>query len=757
MNKKPTCEELEQRVAELEEQLSMRQFGEQSFSIIADNAFDGIVVVTADGFHVYANKRAAEILGYSVEEMRKVNIRQLARPDEIPIFEDRIKRRIRGEDFSHYYQTELVTKAGTTVPVEISCSHIIWRGQPADFTIIRDITGQKRSEEALSESEKKLRSFIDTTSDWVWELDLNGYFVYASPMCKNFLGYDPEEVVGTNMLDLLADEYAPTTKVFFKQMRENPRPFTGYIVRMNRKDGEQVVVEVRGTPVYDKDGSLAGYFGCDKDITEKYLGQKALRESEKKYRFLAENVSDVIWTLDMDLKTTYVSPSIQRLKGYTVDETMNQSLEEMLTPDSLTAARIIIEKVFKELASGNKEKAEETFVAELEQNCKDGSTIWTEIKANFILDSKDHPTGIIGVTRDISDRKRAEDTLRKSEEAYRNLFDSLPDPVAIVQDDLSIKINPAFTRLFGYSLQDIEKGGGALGLIKSEEDKKVARERIGMRINGKKVIPEYHSVELVSKKGQTIPCEVRGVRIQYDGRPASLVSFLDITERKVKEDLIRSLIHKIIKTQERERQLISCELHDSVAQDLSFLKITTDMILKYKSLTPGVRKQIFQVSDILEKTIMTIRDLSYGLRPPGLEKFGLVQTLYNYCKDFSEKTGIRVDFHSAGIENLTISYESMIHLYRVVQEGLNNIRKHSSAKNATIRLVASYPQLIIRIEDDGKGFNLAQSLVRASNEKRMGIQSMQERASLLQGSMRIESVPGKGSKIIIRIPQDTQL
>lgn len=99
MNKKPTYEELEQRVAELAEQLSMREFSEQSFSIIADNAFDGIAVVTADGFHAYANKRTAGITGYTVEEMLKLNIRQLARPDEIPIFEDRLKRRISGENF----------------------------------------------------------------------------------------------------------------------------------------------------------------------------------------------------------------------------------------------------------------------------------------------------------------------------------------------------------------------------------------------------------------------------------------------------------------------------------------------------------------------------------------------------------------------------------------------------------------------------------------------------------------------------------
>ncbi|SPD73412.1 hypothetical protein PITCH_A1860008 [uncultured Desulfobacterium sp.] len=227
----------------------IKELSEHSFMALADNAFDGIVIVTPDLFHAYSNRRAAEMLGYSIEEMLELDVRRLATPDTAPIFEDRVRKRIRGEDFSHYYQTELVTKTGTTIPVEISCSRIFWQGQPGDLTIIRDLSERKKAEQALSENEKKLRSLIDTTSDWVWELDLDGYYTYASPMCKNFLGYDPQEIVGINVLDLLADEYVSNTKVFFKQKCENPRPFTGYIARMNRKDGGQVLVEVRGTPV----------------------------------------------------------------------------------------------------------------------------------------------------------------------------------------------------------------------------------------------------------------------------------------------------------------------------------------------------------------------------------------------------------------------------------------------------------------------------------------------------------------------------
>ena len=96
--------------------------------------------------------------------------------------------------------------------------------------------------------------------------------------------------------------------------------------------------------------------------------------------------------------------------------------------------------------------------------------------------------------------------------------------------------------------------------------------------------------------------------------------------------------------------MISYELHDSVAQDLSSSRITCEMLLKYKSLTPGARKQISEISGTLHKTLISVRDLSYDLRPPGLEKLGLPHVMYQFCEDFSEKTGVRVDFRSAGID-----------------------------------------------------------------------------------------------------------
>jgi signal transduction histidine kinase len=137
-----------------------------------------------------------------------------------------------------------------------------------------------------------------------------------------------------------------------------------------------------------------------------------------------------------------------------------------------------------------------------------------------------------------------------------------------------------------------------------------------------------------------------------------------------------------------------------------------------------------------------------------LEDLGLTQTIYLYCEDFSEKSGVPVDFHYAGIDNLKLSLYAEINVFRLIQEGLNNIWKHADASRAAIRLVGAFPNIILRMEDNGKGFDVKKRLSAAVDEKRMGLSSMEERASLLQGKMTLQSRPGEGTIISVKFPYE---
>jgi signal transduction histidine kinase len=123
-----------------------------------------------------------------------------------------------------------------------------------------------------------------------------------------------------------------------------------------------------------------------------------------------------------------------------------------------------------------------------------------------------------------------------------------------------------------------------------------------------------------------------------------------------------------------------------------------------------------------------------------------------YCDDFSEKTRIRVECHCVGIEKLKLDFNTQINLYRMIQEGLNNTHKHADATRAIVKLTAAYPNIILRIEDDGKGFDVEKRVREMDSEKRMGLRSLQERADLLGGIMLVTSKPGQGTKILIKFP-----
>jgi len=227
----------------------------------------------------------------------------------------------------------------------------------------------------------------------------------------------------------------------------------------------------------------------------------------------------------------------------------------------------------------------------------------------------------------------------------------------------------------------------------------------------------------------------------------------DITPLKKAHMTIQALTQELIRAQELERNRIALDLHDNVAQNLASLKIACDTIFDQE---PGVSAQTVQrfrhFSALLKCGIGSVRELAYNLRPPGIDQLGIIKTLSQLCSEFTAAYRIKTDFQSWGIEGLKLSSDTQINLYRLMQEALSNVKKHSGAQNVNIKLVSSHPNLILRVEDDGTGFNVDLRSREAVNEKRMGLQGMHERARMLGGRMKIISRSGEGTKVIIEIP-----
>jgi signal transduction histidine kinase len=225
-----------------------------------------------------------------------------------------------------------------------------------------------------------------------------------------------------------------------------------------------------------------------------------------------------------------------------------------------------------------------------------------------------------------------------------------------------------------------------------------------------------------------------------------------IVSRRRAEEQMRALSRELIKAQENERQRIARELHDHLAQDLSMVKVDLERLWTAHPPAEAAAGQAAEISGRLGAAIASIRDLAYGLLPPGLTELGLVDTVLRHCDEFSLRHGIAVEVFADGMEGGSLDFDTQINVYRLIQEALTNTRKHAAASRVSLRLIASYPDLILRIEDDGRGADLDKCLARAGREKRMGLWSMRERARLLGGKISFRSRPGAGMRILAEIP-----
>ena len=346
--------------------------------------------------------------------------------------------------------------------------------------------------------------------------------------------------------------------------------------------------------------------------------------------------------------------------------------------------------------------------------------------------------------------KQVEENLRRSEEKYKTLTTSSLTGIFIHQDGKFVFVNDRFAKVHGYATEEL-LGKEYKALIHPDYREFIAG-RVSKRMKGESV-PYHYEVQRLKKDGETIWCEMIVAAIEYRGKPAIMGNIVNITKRKQAEEHVRTLTQQLMKAQENESQRISRYLHDNVAQDLSLLKIGLETLFDGQpSASVKIKQKSSELSKILKRSISAVRDFAYNLHPPGLDQLGLVRTVYQYCEEFAEKKQINIDFFAAGIDDLTIPFDTEINLYRLIQEALWNIKKHADANSATLKMVASFPHIILRIEDDGKGFDINDRMVSAIKEKRMGLRSMEERVSLLNGTMKIQSRPTEGTKIFIEVP-----
>jgi len=234
--------------------------------------------------------------------------------------------------------------------------------------------------------------------------------------------------------------------------------------------------------------------------------------------------------------------------------------------------------------------------------------------------------------------------------------------------------------------------------------------------------------------------------------------FYFIRQKNEASDRIRNLTQSLLRVQEEEKKQIAYNLHDDIIQDMASLKIRLENIIDGdKNGQPVVLNDLQRISADMQEIIQSTRRISGSIRPYNLDHLGLVGAIRVMCNEMAAQTSIHVQFRPIGLDRLRLDYTTQINIYRIAQEALRNIRKHSAATHATVRLIASSPHIILRIRDNGRGFNpshLNSSTV--SQEPHIGLTSIEERTRLLHGEFQISTAPGKGTEIKVRVPMHYQ-
>jgi PAS domain S-box-containing protein len=389
-------------VALRESEQRYRQLVEMSPDAIAVHAGGKIVFLNPAAVRLSGAKSAEEMLGKSALDM--------VHPDSRASAAARIQRSLEQGIPAPLFNEKFIRADGSGVDVEVCAVPIIFEGQPAMQVIIRDISERQRAEQALRQSEEKFRTLVENLVEVAFTMDAEGRVTYISPGIKKIFGYAAEEIIGRSFLDFVSEDSRQELSAEMARTLNEPSEFREYKIRT--RGGVEKWISISSSPIIEN-GVPLGMRGIMADVTARKMAEEALLISESKYRLISENSSDVIWLFDIaTMRLTYISPSVFNLRGFTVEEAMRQSLEDLFTPESFRVFQKELGDGLATFQAGGESVYTRTI--EIDQPHKDGHVVNTEIVATLMVDKRGRPQQILGVSRDITERKQAGERLRTS-------------------------------------------------------------------------------------------------------------------------------------------------------------------------------------------------------------------------------------------------------------------------------------------------------------------------------------------------------
>lgn len=615
----------------------------------------------------------------------------------------------------------------------------------------------------------------------VLNASLNGIYIYDVSLGRNvFINDQYTTLTGYTLADLNQLDKAQFLALFHP---DDQSLVTGHMERIGRGGHEMLESEYRfktkdgrwiwclsrnGAFDHDRgDGSVSQYIGTFLDITQRKEAEQALAHQRELLQGIYDTMPVLFVLWDPHLRTFTLNHHAEGVFGWTTAEANQGDFMAMVYPDP--AYRAQVAAYMQSLEPGWREWMVMT---------KDGRSVpidWANIRLS--------DETMVGIGMDQRERKKSEAALRQSEAKFSKAFYSSPTFLFIseLETGVFIEVNNAYCKMIDYTREEmIGRSSVELGIISAPQRSELIR-----KLKGAGRLQDME-LQITTRTGEAKICLFAAEPMEYQGRSCLIYSGFDITARKHADEilngyreqlerevsnrtaeiqtqyaqleelnlLVKKMAQHTIRAMENDRRALSKEIHDSIGGSLAAVKFMLETrLLDFDRSPPDGIMSIEKIIGHLAEAIQESRRISYQMRSLVLDDFGLVAALSENFKKFKEIYP-QIDIVSKiEISEEGISDEIKTVVYRVVQEALNNIGKHSGANSAAITLSDSKEQISLRIEDDGCGFDLTEMMGAYQPLQGYGMHSMKERVEICKGTFEVTSAPGKGTVLSASIPK----
>ncbi|MHC4322998.1 MAG: sensor histidine kinase, partial [Planctomycetota bacterium] len=729
---------------------------EENYRSIFETANDAIFVHDAeDGSILDVNNKMLEMYGFD-DKSNIVgsfidNISSGEKPYTIEDAGKWVRRAVK--EGPQLFEWHAKDKKGRLFWIEVNLKKAVIGGKDRILAIVRDISERKKAEEALRESEDRFRNIFNNAMVGLYRTTPDGRVLMANPAILQMLGYESFEELAKRNLE--KEGFEPDySRPDFKERIENEDQLKGFESAWRRRDNTIVYIRESARAIRDEFGNILYYEGIIEDITERKRAQEALDESAARLQLATSATRIGNWDWDLRNSKLYFSPEWKRQIGYEDHEIPNryETWESRLHPEDKQSTV----KALEDYIAGRQAE----YGIEFRLRHKDGSYRWIYTRAEKQLDEAGKPYRLFGCHLDITERKKAEEELRRSEQDKALVLDNTNEIIAYHDLDHNIQwVNKAYLKATNRTFSEL-KG------LKCYHAWELDRPCTNCPVTKAMETGESQQAELTPQNqkhwSSTQGCwmiRAAPVRNEAGSIIGAIEVAYDITERKQTEEelhqyqqRLKALASELTIAEERERRRIAAELHDNVQQSLALARIQLAAARRSTS-ADKLTAMLDEISESMRQALQNARNIVFDLSSPSMNEIGLAAAVSEWLSEQIQKRyGLKAEFIDE-CGKIQLDEDMRAILFRSVRELLTNVVKHAKASQVNVSLKHTGDYLEIVVKDDGIGFdNTAQS----GNMGHFGLFSIQERMTDLGGSLEIESKPGNGSKVILKAPLNVQ-